>query len=190
MPQDQPIDRVAKHAHAALRDEPDDGMDTIGAGELARELVADPRLAMPQGEQRGGGERRLWPARSRRGVAEYTAQLESRACDSLLAVDQLVRLEHFDELLGEPKLPLEPVVARATHVRKRALDLSSQETSQDHVSVVAELTGVDVALVGYEVESPGEPTSNNFLVQPVDEPADRGHPGACYRTARDCVRAD
>ena len=73
MPQDQSIDRVAKDAHAALRDEADEGVHAIRAVDLARELVADPRLAVPQREQRGRGERRLGPTRTRRGIGEHTA---------------------------------------------------------------------------------------------------------------------
>jgi hypothetical protein len=75
MPQDQAIDRVAEHAHAALRDEADEGIHAIGAVDLARELVADPRLAVPQGEQRGRGERCLRPTRTCGGIGEHTPQL-------------------------------------------------------------------------------------------------------------------
>src|SRR5262249_8832982 len=47
---------------------------------------------------------------------------------------------------------------------------------QDYVSVVAEIRSVNVALACNEIERPGEPTGDNLLVEPIGEPADRGHP--------------
>jgi hypothetical protein len=94
-----------------------------------------------------------------------------------------VRLEHTEEVVGELDLSRELVVAGATHVGKRALDLSSQEARQDHVGIVAELRGVDVTFVCNALEGPGEPTRDNFLIESVGKPADRGHLAGCYRTA-------
>src|SRR6185295_12693797 len=135
------------------------------------------RLAMPQGEQRRGGERGPRPTGPRSGIGEHPTQFTSWSGDPLPAIDQLVRLEHLDELLRESELSLEPVVAGAPDIRKRAFDLSPQEAGQDHVRVVAELWRVNVALVGDELESPGELAGHNLLVEPIDQPADRGHPG-------------
>jgi hypothetical protein len=70
----------------------------------------------------------------------------------------------------------EPVVAGASNVCKCTLDLSAQEAGQDHVGVIAELASVDVALAGNELESPSEPAGDYLFVQPVSQPADRGHP--------------
>ena len=94
-----------------------------------------------------------------------------------------MRLEHAEEILREPDLLCELVVTGATHVGKRALDPSSQEARQGHMGIVTELRGVDVTFVCNELESPGELTGDNFLIEPVGEPADRGHLRRCYRTS-------
>lgn len=51
--------------------------------------------------------------------------------------------------------------------------------------VVAELRRVNVALVCDELESPGELAGHNLLVEPIGEPADRGHPGVMLPHSRE-----